>query len=108
MSDSGNPCAVCRGACCEDFQLPGSMRPLSRDARNWLELHGERLADGALRFECRCRALSASGRCTVYDQRPAVCRQFAVGGHLCLATISRRRSSRDAELVFRALGEYLA
>jgi Fe-S-cluster containining protein len=31
-----------------------------------------------------CRAMDANSmRCTIYDQRPAICREFAMGGRAC-------------------------
>jgi Fe-S-cluster containining protein len=42
------------------------------------------------RPEGRCPALPAEGHlCTVYEHRPATCRDFAIGGDACL--VARRR-----------------
>ncbi len=85
-------CETCAGACCEEFSLPGvDVRPPGPDERRWLELHGTRTG-ADVRFECRCTALTADGRCSIYSSRPMVCVTFEAGGKDCLDTVKRRRT----------------
>ncbi len=80
-------CVVCRGACCESITL--DLRSENADVQRWLDLHGQRVV-GGLNLACACSALR-EGRCTIYDDRPRVCRDYAVGSAACLAAIARRR-----------------
>ena len=57
----------------------------------WLDLHAEHDA-GWLRFDCRCRMLTIAGACSIYAERPTVCRDYVAGGAACLDTLRRRRT----------------
>ena len=88
-------CYKCRGACCETFSLPlTDLRPPGADARRWVMLHGQTIDDGVLRveFECACTVLSENGSCSIYSDRPQVCRDMTVGGDECLHLVRTRRS----------------
>ena len=92
-------CLLCRGACCEDFELPkADVNPPGGDERCWLELHAV-VSEGWMRFECRCRALSEQGRCRIYSARPQVCRAYEPGGADCLDTLRRRRSPEQVRQI---------
>ena len=78
-------CETCGGACCRFVVvLVGDMTP---DQRRWAEMRGplREVRDGAWEWELpvACPSLTAAGRCGIYDERPGVCREFAVGGEMC-------------------------
>lgn len=75
-------CAACEAVCCRlpVLLLPGDAVPI------WatdVDEHG--LQHMAQRDDGWCTALDRdSMRCTIYAQRPQVCRDFAMGGTGCL------------------------
>jgi Fe-S-cluster containining protein len=92
-------CLECRGACCESFSIPiADVKPPGPDERSWLELHGTREGD-SIAFECRCTALTADGRCSIYEGRPLVCVFYAPGGPDCLETVRRRRTPEQYQRI---------
>jgi Fe-S-cluster containining protein len=91
-------CKVCRGACCEIFEIgPLELRLKDRDHRYWFELHA--VEQEPLTFECHCRSLTTEGRCGIYDKRPQMCIDFPAGGKHCLETVRKRRSRLDYSLI---------
>ncbi len=79
-------CDGCNGICCRHIALeieePTSKRQY--DHIIWYLLH-EGISvfvegDGKwyLEFSTPCSALDARGRCTIYDERPRICREYAV------------------------------
>ena len=95
-------CQECRGACCEVFEMPlTDLRPPNNDAFQWIMLHGQTLRTPrlSLQFECRCTALSESGSCTIYDERPHVCRSMPIGGDECLGYVRDRRTPSQYALI---------
>lgn len=95
-----NPCEICKGACCESIILPISFK--DKDAQRWLDLHGERSEMG-IRLDCKCKAL-VDGRCSIYDDRPEVCRVFEVGSAGCLLALNTRRDEETISRVLEAIG----
>lgn len=91
-------CLECKGACCETFEIPAEPGPLD-DASRWLALHATPTAGDHLSFECRCTALGADGRCTIYHLRPQVCRTYEPGGVDCLRTVKARRSPEEFQKI---------
>jgi Fe-S-cluster containining protein len=88
-------CAVCAGACCESITLPlGSPDP---DFLRWLLLRGQPsvLIPGSTTLECRCTALTNDGRCSIYADRPRVCRDLEPGGIECRTILRRRRTAEQ-------------
>lgn len=84
-------CDICVGACCEAFAVKESdLRLPDADTLHWFGLHGVK-RDGWITLECRCTKLSPRGRCTIYDDRPQVCRDFRPGGPECLEFVRARR-----------------
>jgi hypothetical protein len=90
-------CQKCRGACCQDIILtPSLFAHPTTDFWRWMLLHGELLggdrfmATGIL-LKTPCRCLQ-DGLCDVYENRPANCALFPVGGPGCRAAIARNRS----------------
>lgn len=84
-------CRVCRGACCESFERPAqAVTLMTPDIVEWVKLHD---ASG------RCTALTPTGRCGIYDDRPLVCRLFVPGGIECLETVRTRRTPGEYCLI---------
>jgi len=76
-------CDTCAAVCCRLEVLlvtdTGVPRRYTRDNRDGVPSM-DRLADGW------CAALDrATLRCRIYDSRPLVCREFAMGGPECLS-----------------------
>lgn len=105
-------CEACRGACCEEVLIPRVMFAAPNDdVRRWFELRGSivphellegiELPEAGLRLEVPCGALE-DGLCSIYEDRPDVCREFAPGGRHCLETVRRRRSPADYQLIREA------
>jgi len=72
------------------------IRLKDEDIQRWIVLHGEDTDQGVY-FECKCKALK-NGKCSIYADRPMVCRNFQVGSPNCLLAIERRRPYRKGEL----------
>jgi len=96
-------CLECKGACCEEFNLPDTNA--RDDASRWFALHGRVTIPGKpklLTFECKCTVLSPDGSCLIYPDRPYICRDYKNGGPSCLEVIQRRRTREERK---RILGE---
>jgi Fe-S-cluster containining protein len=80
-------CDTCEAVCCRltVLLMPDDAVP------SWLTAHDEHgLEQMARGDDGWCVALDRySMRCTIYEQRPGVCRKFAMGGPYC-------RDERDA------------
>ena len=91
-------CSHCDAACC---RLTVLVMPEDDVPRHFVERdeHGlERMAHGE---DGWCAALDPLRMCcSVYDQRPGICRKFAMGGGYCRATREDyRRQSLEITLV---------
>ena len=83
LGESGITCASCQACCCRlavllifDTGIPEHYT----DTDQWGGKIMARLDDGW------CAALDRETmRCTIYDNRPSVCREFNTGGDECLA-----------------------
>lgn len=88
-------CAVC-GACCREGFDRVEVRPRDLVRRRHPELVAEDSWGVFIpRPAGRCAALTGDGsrapyRCSIYAERPAACREFAIGGAACLE--ARRRT----------------
>lgn len=84
LSDPMLTCADCDAACCRldamlfgDPEVPEQFVAVDAQGRRSMA----RLKDGW------CAALDRTTlRCTIYEQRPWICREFEVGEHECLST----------------------
>lgn len=85
-----HPCFLCQGACCESIVF--DEKQLSPDHKTWLLLHGKQ-KEGMIELDCKCKKLGKDGKCTIYENRPDMCRVFSLGGQACLNTIKRRRKN---------------
>ncbi len=80
-ASAGFDCSSCRAACCRlevmlfgDDEVPAALTGRDR----WGGWVMRRLADGW------CAALDRQTRlCTIYDRRPAICRDYQLGDHDC-------------------------
>lgn len=83
QSGSDVSCASCAACCCRlevmlitDTGVPGHFIEIDQ----WGGMTMARLDDGL------CAALDRStSRCTIYERRPLICREFEMGGVDCLA-----------------------
>lgn len=80
-------CEVCGGACCETIIVP--LRSNDPDVQRWLKFHGDPVKEG-IRFECKCSQLK-NGKCSIYQDRPGVCRTYEAGSEACRKAIKERR-----------------
>ena len=84
-------CDVCRGACCESLHLAAGS-----DAHGeWLRAFAPRALGSQVELEVRCAQLTPTGRCGIYEARPAVCRSYIAGGAACLDVVRRRRTPEE-------------
>ena len=86
-------CLRCRGACCEELILPASR---DRSTNDFLQArgHGRRGPNRKWRnftLEQRCASLSEDGMCSIYENRPLICAEYAPGGPACADAVRRRR-----------------
>lgn len=82
-------CRACAGACCESLHLT----PAPGELGAWLRTFAAReLASGQVEVEVRCSRLTPAGACSVYEERPGICRAFPAGGPQCLEVVRRRRT----------------
>ena len=79
--DDAVSCIRCEAVCCRMLVvvLPDDNVP------NWLTTHDERgLQVLARNDEGWCAAVDpVTFRCTIYDERPAICRKYTMGGPSC-------------------------
>lgn len=99
VREMNKACQLCRGACCESMVLPTS--GLAPDQAVWLALHGRMVGKGMVEVEQPCSQLQA-GLCAAWSHRPNMCRDYAVGGGSCRATVLRRRPA-DAQAILAAM-----
>ena len=75
-------CETCWGCCCKTMIIA----PVCQNEMDFLvDTRGVKIPGGVL-IPCRCRYLGDDSRCTVYNHRPKVCKDYAPGGPACIAT----------------------
>ena len=87
-------CAICKGACCESFQLKFGREQLVNTDPDFIRFLSMRPIpdDGfAIRFEIACENLTPEGLCKIYDDRPQMCRDFEIGSERCESVVAYRR-----------------
>lgn len=61
------------------------------DMLRWIQAHGT-VEEGGLRLETRCNYLK-DGCCSIYHQRPEICRIYQCGGRPCREAVRDRRNN---------------
>lgn len=90
-----NPaCELCGGACCKSITL--SFPVIDPGVSEWLGLHGEK-AERGTRFLCQCRMLK-EGKCSIYPDRPSVCREYSVGSPSCFDAVHRFNPDKEQQI----------
>ena len=76
---------VCKGCgvCCKYIRI-ASRNMLKDEKELYLIRNAIDLGDGYLRLPSRCKYLQEDDYCAIYETRPAVCRNFPIGGSECL------------------------
>lgn len=100
MSD--HPCSICKGACCESLLFP---MPWDASQREFLLARGTQFSDSLVEVESKCQHLTSCGSCGIHANRPKVCREYEVGGILCLATINARRDPETRHRIVDAISK---
>ncbi len=85
-------CEQCRGACCETIIIPLSAH--DDDTNRWALLHGRRVG-GQVALNCKCSALTEGGRCSIYADRPNMCRTYQEGAPYCLESVRALRTPEE-------------
>ena len=86
-------CELCGGACCQSVTLP---QVFGEDVNRWLSLHGVQNGN-LIRLPCKCLMLM-DGKCSIYEERPQICRDYEVGSEACLKAIERYRPEQKEEI----------
>lgn len=84
-----NSCDSCKACCCRFIDLPINILGMTNDLRTWLNIHQniEVITDTnkhILRIYSKCVHLTENNRCSIYNNRPTICKNFKVDGDLCL------------------------
>jgi Fe-S-cluster containining protein len=95
-----DPCFICQGACCESLEFPVLL--FAPETIAFLMARGTPLGKRHVEIETRCPSLTDAGRCSCHGSRPAMCREYEVGGLVCRATVLRRRPE-SAKAIFEAM-----
>jgi len=76
-------CEHCTAACCRYLAIPLDKPTTKRDYDDirWYLMHEKLLVfvedgDWYIQFHTKCKNLGADNRCTVYDTRPEICREY--------------------------------
>lgn len=79
-------CEHCAAACCRYLALPIDKPKSARDYDDlrWYLMHEDvsvfvEEGEWFVQFQTRCRNLGADNRCTIYDSRPEICREYEPG-----------------------------
>lgn len=79
-------CEQCAAACCRYIALPIDRPRTARDYDDvrWYLMHENvsifvEEGDWYCQFQTRCRNLGTDNRCTVYETRPKICREYEPG-----------------------------
>jgi uncharacterized protein len=82
-----NPCAGCGGQCCQYFALNIDKPETHGEFENlrWYLLHKDceiwvEDGDWYLQVNRPCKAVSRDGVCTIYEDRPTICRRYKADG----------------------------
>jgi len=83
---------MCKGACCEVTYFNA---PLDEDHNRLMEYKSVFIDEenGRLFYRCGCKKL-VNGLCTIYDSKPKICSEFAVGSVLCISCVNELRPKK--------------
>jgi Fe-S-cluster containining protein len=98
------PCEVCQGACCEVIPVPLNPLELTQDRIRHLRMRGLVIGTEVL-LNCRCSNLTGLGTCGIYEDRPQVCREFAVGSPDCRKAVTLLRPMYQAKKILALIDE---
>jgi len=73
-------CETCKGKCCKWLAFP------HQDNQELIELsvtRGGRVVGTLVFMPSTCPFITENGRCSIYEKRPKLCRDFEVDGELC-------------------------
>ena len=87
---------LCGGACCT-FIAFDPWKGLNEDERHWLELHNVN-PSFKVKVNAPCLKLQ-HGKCSIYSDRPKVCRDFEAGSPKCLEAVRMKCPERMDEIV---------
>ena len=90
-------CDTCGGSCCKFLIIP--LPSWDADVVEWFSYHGKIILLSGIprwiRLDVRCDKLGPDNRCTIYDQRPEVCRRFKPGSHNCRDAVEYMKTKED-------------
>lgn len=73
------------GVCCE-FLIFQYDRPLNEEEKRFYELRGIKVDYSRVIVEIPCKAYDVKEKnCSIYPTRPKSCKEFELGGQLCMA-----------------------
>lgn len=75
-------CFKCGGSCCIGLVISPTPESLS-----WYAMHGEVEGDRVF-LECECKHLKL-GKCSIYEDRPQMCKDYEVGSEACRNAVKR-------------------
>ena len=108
VPDGLGKCDTCIALCCRyvAVEVDAPTEPKDFDLLRWFLLHEglQLFVDGRawfLQIFARCRALGADNRCTIYETRPAICREYEADG--CDRDEAEKTSKMDR--IFRSVEE---
>ena len=87
-------CVICRVACCEGMWVSLTCDTWTDE---WMATRGE-VRGSMVYVAARCKHL-VDGRCSIYEDRPQVCRNYARGCDSCRETVARLRPAQAAEIL---------
>jgi len=83
-NDIENLCEECVGLCCRYYAFAIETPETKRDFEDirWYMLHGSNIifvdeGEWYIQINQKCNALMSDNRCAVYENRPAICREYA-------------------------------
>jgi len=86
-------CARCDAVCC---RLPVLLQPGDRVPARYIDIDRHGMEVMAKDEDGWCAAIDPLHlRCSIYQDRPAICRQFEMGGAGCIETRARYRQQRQ-------------
>jgi len=85
--DTESLCEQCVGLCCRYYAFSIDKPKTARDFDDirWYMLHGDAIVfvedgDWYLQINSKCKALMPNNRCAIYENRPAICREYTTRG----------------------------